>query len=149
MKISIVLLLTVMTIGCGEDAPDYSGTYSVFSIRDECPDPADNVTVQAGADGICLGQSNNIECITFTLVLEMDNRFTFTSQRSIGAFGSLIPQAPKVQSGTYAIVDQTITMSPTGDTPFSIVADDSGLNLDWNITTTQQGCDRLYRLRRE
>ena len=151
MKRNVILFLgLILFFACGEDGPDfeaYAGSYTNESIRDECPDPSQNASVAADENGVCLLIDDNIQCQLVTLDLAVDGTYALTSQRSIEAFGSLIPQAPITDRGVYTIDENQLIfdMGTADEFSMAIVSKSA---LDWEILTTTAGCSRMYRMSR-
>ncbi len=145
-----VLLTFLFSCSSEEEEPvvDYSGTYILSSARDECPDPANDGTTDAGDDGICVTFPDEVQCYEMRLTLNPDFTFSFLQiTRTIR--GSIELSEPYNESGTYTVIgDRLITDDPnTITTPYDIV--NNGQALDWIATITDLNCERIFRFTKQ
>lgn len=149
MKYLPFLIAMILIAGCSKDEMVFEGVYRSVFLRDECPDAANNAIVSANGNGICLQKDNGIECIVIELVFDASGTFTMSEEITVEALGSFIPVSDNDYSGTYIIGDNTITLNRTTTSKIAMILDDSEMNLDWKVTTTSAGCDRLYQFRKQ
>ena len=149
-RLTTVVIVTILMMSCGSDDEtpttpqvDIVGTYMIDSARDECPDAADNVSVDNIGMGICIGQT----CTTITLIFNSDDSYTY-EQLDIFDDGAIRNTSRVDEVGTYVISGNVVTTTSTDNiiTDYDIV--DLGRFIDWTAATTSGGCDRIFRFGR-
>ena len=141
------LLLLLFSTSCGEEeGPDFIGTYEEQSLRDECPNTADNAQVTSNQDGICLQEANGVRCIEFSLEIRSDGTYMFTSQITEITGGITFSEAPNTETGTYSTEGYMLTLVSSGGRTETMELDANESSLDWQVPNNQNSCRRLYRL---
>ncbi len=112
--------------------------------RDECPNSANNGSIDATSDGICINLSNGNECYRMTLNLNPDMTYSFT-QITTTTTGGIMNSTNASETGNYEITGNRVTTSDIGGLVTVYNLDNTGNHLDWLATTTDLGCDRIFR----
>ena len=142
--LSFILLCVI--VSCGENEPDFIGTYRSTSLRDECPDISNNASVTSDENGICLAISGGEKCISLTLSISEDGSFTFITSQNTLMGGQRTNSTPNSQSGTYTTIQNEITLNPDNGVSIMMTLNDAENSLDWNVAVTNVGCNRIYKL---
>lgn len=138
--------LLMIFMSCGKDDYDFTGSWSGTSLRYECADQSQNTEFLSTTDGICLPNQNGEKCIKFSLSLTADGNFTFTSESQTIFSGIMLSEAPKTDTGTYTVTENSVILNYSD--PITLTLDTSERFLDWNVTTTDSGCDGIYKFSR-
>tara|TARA_Y100000385_G_C13085536_1_gene636226 strand:- start:1319 stop:1786 length:468 start_codon:yes stop_codon:yes gene_type:complete len=128
----------------GEQSEDISGTYELSMARDECPDSANNGSVNATSDGVCINLTNGSECYEMTLKLNSDNTYTF-AQITTFTNGGIMNSTNASEAGNYTVNETRVTTTDLGGVVTIYSMDNTGDHLDWTAATTDVGCERIFR----
>lgn len=118
--------------------PDVIGVYTLFSARDECPDPAFNVTNQ-GSDGQVCASSG---CATVTFILRADSTYNYDQlfEFSDGT------EDEYIEDGTFTFRNNTVVTTSLDRTvidQYAVVSE--GEFLDFLNFVDNNNCEQFWR----
>lgn len=149
------LLLLLIFQSCGNDeeenqAPDFTGSWVMTSIRDDCPDQSKNKKVDAEQNGYCQNAGNGgQECIMLHLEINANGTIALESQITLIVGSVVTPQPATTSSGSYSTSENTVIASFTNGDVIAFKGNNNNTTLDWTITKTPTGCDRKWEFERE
>ena len=143
--LALVVIIGLFT-SCAKEVPEYVGNYTVSNLRDECTDPAKNVSVGRAEYGICLNVAGGRDCIELKVELKEDMTYVLTSQiTELRSGGAVNTKELKSDDGPYTVSGVDVVLSPSASSPTKMKLINGNKGLDWFISENN-GCRRLYGL---